>query len=38
MITQHMYIASLSLLHLFRALFAIQHMCDNLRNDTQIRV
>ena len=40
---EHIYIASLLLLHLCRVLFAIHqslqyNMCDNLRNETQIRV
>lgn len=40
---EHIYIASLLLLHLCRALFAIHNslqynMCDNLKNETQIRV
>ncbi|XP_077273735.1 mushroom body defect isoform X2 [Temnothorax americanus] len=41
--TEHIYVASLLLLHLCRALSAVHHafqynMCDNLRNETQIRV
>lgn len=41
--SEHIFIASLLLLHLCRTLFAIHHslqynMCDNLRNETQIRV
>ncbi|XP_011871876.1 PREDICTED: golgin subfamily B member 1 isoform X2 [Vollenhovia emeryi] len=42
-VTEHVYITSLLLLHLCRTLFAIHHslqynMCDNLRNETQVRV
>ncbi|XP_011648249.1 putative leucine-rich repeat-containing protein DDB_G0290503 [Pogonomyrmex barbatus] len=40
---EHIYIASLLLLHLCRIMFAIHHslqynMCDNLKNETQVRV
>lgn len=39
---EHIYIASLLLFHLCRTLFALHHslqyMCDNLKNETQIRV